>query len=154
MEFYTIENLKKDAAQNNLFNFFDASFKYLTNVILYTFLVKEGNEMRIDTISHEMYGDVKYCDFILNLNNIDNPLNIMVGDILYYVSQDQISYFNIDESTAKSLRNTYLNINKVSKQDPNRSSYIDNNYQLPPTFLDIPTSSVSIVDGKIVLGGN
>lgn len=154
MEFYSINNLKRDVAQNNLFNFFDATFQYLKDITLYTYVVQTFQEMRIDLVCNEIYKDTKYCDFLLNLNGIDNPLNIMYNDNILYVDQEQIRFFNLDESTAKSLRNTYLNVNKVAQQDPNRAAYIQNNYSLPPTFLDVPTSSVQIVDGKIFLGGN
>lgn len=154
MEFYSINNLKRDVAQNDLYNFFDATFQYLKDVTLYTYTVQGFQEMRIDLVCNEIYKDTKYCDFLLNLNGIDNPLNIMLDDKILFVDQSQIRFFNLDESTAKSLRNTYLNINKVSQQDPNRAAYIQNNYSLPPTFLDIPTSSVQIVGGKIFLGGN
>jgi hypothetical protein len=155
MEFYSLDNLKRDVAQNNLYNLFDATFKYLTNITLQTYIVNKFHEMRIDSVCKEIYkGETKYCDFLLDLNNIDNPLNIMEDDILLYVSPDQINYFQLDETTAKTLRNTYLNANKVSTQDPNRTSYIQNNYSLPPTFLEIPSESVVIRDGKIILGGN
>lgn len=154
MEFYSISNLKRDVAQNNLYNFFDATFQYLKDVTLYNYTVTKFQEMRIDLVCNDIYKDTKYCDFLLNLNGIDNPLNIMANDDILYVDQEQIRFFTLDESTAKSIRNTYLNINKVSQQDPNRQTYIQNNYSLPPTFLDIPSSSVQIVDGKIFLGGN
>ena len=154
MEFYSLDNLKRDIAQNNLYNFFDSTFQYLTNVTLYKYPVLPHQEMRIDIVCNEIYGDTQYADFLLDLNNIDNPLNIMADDEILYVRQDQINFFKLDESTAKTLRNTYLNVNKVSAPDPSRSAYIENNYSLPPTFLDVPTSSVQIVNGQIVLGGN
>ena len=154
MDFYSLDNLKRDVAQNNLYNFFDATFQYVTNVTLYQYPVTAFQEMRIDIICNEIYADTQYVDFLLQLNGIDNPLNVMDGDNILYVDAGQISFFKLDETTAKTLRNTYLNASKVSAQDPLRASYIANNYALPPTFLDIPANSVSIVDGKIVLGGN
>ncbi len=154
MEFYTIDNLKKDVSQNNLYNFFDATFQYLKDITLYNYTVQGYQEMRIDLICNEIYNDTKYCDFLLNLNGIDNPLNVMLNDTILYVDQEQIRFFNLDESTAKTLRNTYLNVNKAVQPDTNRTSYIQNNYSLPPTFLDVPSSSVQILDGKIFLGGN
>lgn len=154
MDFYNIDNLKKDIAQNNLYNLFDSTFKYFTGATLYQYPVKEYQEMRIDLVCDDIYNSVDYCDFLLDLNNIDNPLNIMNNDILLYVSPDQIKYFRMDETTAKTLRNTYLNANKITQPDPNRASYIQNNYALPPTFLQVPASSVKIVDGQIILGGN
>lgn len=154
MEFYDIDNLKRDVSQNSLYNFFDSTFKYFTGVVLYQYIVSDFHEMRIDLICKDIYKTTDYCDFLLDLNNIDNPLNLLSGDILLYVNADQITYFRVDESTAVTLRNTYLNANKISQPDPNRLSYVQNNYSLPPTFLSIPKSSVTIQDGKIILGGN
>lgn len=157
MEFYDLNNLKRGAtgsAVENLYNLFDSTFQYLTNIAIYQYTVPPEYEMRIDLISQFLYNDTQYCDFILDLNTIVNPLNIMNGDNIIYVDSEQISFFRVDESNAKALRNTYLNSSKVSSPDSNRSSYIQNNYALPPTFLEIPTNSVQIISGKIVLGGN
>lgn len=153
MNVYDLNNLKRDVAQNNLYNFFDATFQYFITT-LYQYQVKQNEEMRIDLVCNSIYGNVDYCDFILDLNNIDNPLNIMNNDILLYVPSDKIQYFRLDETTAKTLRNTFLNASKISKQDPKRASYVENNYSLPPTFLEVPAESVKIVNGKIILGGN
>ena len=153
MDIYDLNNLKKDVAQNNLYNLFDSTFKYFVTT-LYQYQVPKNEEMRIDLVCNSIYSSVDYCDFLLDLNNIDNPLNIMENDNILYVPSDKIKYFRIDETSAKVLRNTYLNANKISKQDPARASYIENNYSLPPTFLEIPTDSVKIINGKIILGGN
>jgi len=152
--FYDLNILKKDTNQNGLYNFFDSTFKYFYGVILNQYQVNPWEEMRIDRISYNLYSNTDYCDFLLDLNGIDNPLNIMSGDVLLYVSQDQIDYFHVDETTAKSLRNTYLNANKISQIDNNRQNYTGNNLSLPPTFLQIPANAVKIVGNKIVLGGN
>jgi hypothetical protein len=154
MEFYDLTNLKQDAMQSNLYNMFDATFKYLTGVILYQYVVQQYQEMRIDTICQDIYNSTQYCDFLLDLNNIDLPLNIKTNDILLYVSVEQIDFFRLDETTAKTLRNTYLNTAKVSQIDPNRNNFINNNNSLPPTFLQVPVNSVIIKNNKIILGGN
>lgn len=133
---------------------FDQTFKYLINIELNTYIVDSSFEMRIDLVCNEIYNNTEYCDFLLNLNNIDNPLNIMGNDRILYVSEDIIGLFRTDESTARELRNIYLNAAKVSKPDTKRLNYVENNYKLPPTFLQIPAESVRIVDGKIILGGN
>jgi hypothetical protein len=151
---YDLDKLKRDASQNNLYNMFDQTFKYLINIELNTYIVDSSFEMRIDLVCNEIYNNTEYCDFLLNLNNIDNPLNIMGNDRILYVSEDIIGLFRTDESTARELRNIYLNAAKVSKPDTKRLNYVENNYKLPPTFLQIPAESVRIVDGKIILGGN
>lgn len=154
MSFYDLNNLRQDIYQNNLYNFFDSTYKYFVGLVLYQYEVNPNEEMRIDIISNNLYSTTDYCDFLLDINGIDNPLNIMSGDILLYVPQDQINYFHVDESTAKTIRNTYLNATKISKVDQNRQAYIENNLSLPPTFLQVPSSAVKIVGNKIVLGGN
>jgi len=154
MSFYDLNNLRKDVNQNSLYNFFDSTFKYFFGLTLYQYQVNPNEEMRIDVICNNLYNTTDYCDFLLDLNGIDNPLNILSGDSLLYVSQDQIDYFHVDESTAKTLRNTYLNANKISKIDTNREAYVANNLSLPPTFLQVPSDAVKIVGNKIVLGGN
>ncbi len=157
MNFYDLDILSRGltgSALTNLYNLFDPTFQYLINIAVYTYTVPVERQMRIDSISNDIYGSTDYCDFILDLNNIRNPLNIMNNDVLLYVSPDQIQFFQLDNTTATKLRNTYLNANKVSSPDVNRSAYILNNYALPPTFLTIPSSAVSINNGMITLGGN
>lgn len=154
MDFYDLKNLKKDIAQNNLYNFFDATYQYFIGLTLYQYTVSSWEQMRIDLICNNIYSSTDYCDFLLDLNGIDNPLNIMTDDILLYVEPDYINFFHIDETTAKALRNTYLNAAKISKIDQSRADYVGNNLSLPPTFLQIPTNSVQIVGNQIVLGGN
>ena len=154
MDFYDLKNLKKDIAQDNLYNFFDATFQYFIGLTLYQYVVNPWEEMRIDAICNKIYSGTDYCDFLLDLNGIDNPLNIMSNDVLLYVPIDYVNYFHIDETTAKALRNTYLNAAKISQQDQNRTAYVGNDLSLPPTFLQIPASSVNIVGNQISLGGN
>jgi hypothetical protein len=154
MNFYSLNNLRQDISQDNLYDFFASTFKYIPGFLLSEYIVNGWEEMRIDVICNNIYGNTDYCDFILDLNNIDNPLNIMSGDALYYTTLEQMDYFKIDESTAKSIRNTYLNNNKISQQDPNRQSYVGNNLTLPPTFLQTPRAAVSIQGNQIILGGN
>lgn len=154
MDLYDINSLKKDIEQNNLYNLFDSTFKFFTGAVLYQYQVPEYEEMRPDLVCQSIYKTGDYVDFLCDLNNIILPLNIMANDIILYVSPDDIKYFRLDEANAKALRNTYINSSKLSKPDPNRQSFVENDYNLPPTFLEIPSSSVKVVDGKIVLGGN
>jgi hypothetical protein len=161
MELYDIKNLKRDTKQTagitsslGLYNLFDATFKYVTNVLLYQYTVPLYREMRMDLISYDLYNTDEYTDFLCDINNIDLPLNVMYNDILYYVSADKIPYFRIDESGSKNIRSVFINNAKVSSIDNNRNKYIQNNYSLPPTFLDTPADSVKIVSGNIILGGN
>jgi hypothetical protein len=154
MSFYDLNNLKQDPEQNNLYNFFASTFNFNPNFVLSEYVINPWEEMRIDVISNALYSNTDYCDFLLDLNGIDNPLNIMSGDILYYVTQEQMDYFKVDESTSVSLRNQYLNSSKIQKVDPIRQNYVGNNLSLPPTFLQNPAAAVNIKGSQIILGGN
>ena len=154
MSFYDLNNLKQDPEQNNLYNFFASTFNFIPTFVLSQYTVNHWEEMRIDLISNNLYSNTDYCDFLLDLNCIDNPLNIMSGDILYYVTQEQMDFFQVDESSAVSLRNQYLNATKLQKSDQNRQNYVGNNLSLPPTFLQEPAAAVNIKGSQIILGGN
>jgi hypothetical protein len=43
--------------------------------------------------------------------------------------------------------------NKATKVDPNRQSYLENDYSLPPVVLDVPREPVRIQDGRFSIGG-
>ena len=91
-------------------------------------------------------------DILLNVNRIDNPLNIKNGDVLRYPSENDIYLFRVTEDEKQSVQKL-LNRNKAPKKDSNRKDYIEKNYSLPPTVLQVPTEPVSIVGKDIVIGG-
>ena len=68
------------------FNLYTPQFVY-TQGNLNTYTVQTGEEMRIDLVMMSIYNDpyvLKDTDIILFLNDIDNPLNINVGDVIRY----------------------------------------------------------------------
>lgn len=153
MDFYDLQNLIRDAKQNNLYNLFDPTFKMRTGVGLIKYVVSPEEEMRIDLISKATYGSVNYCDFLLDLNGIDNPLNIKSGDILIYTEYESLELYKVRIVDNTKAQATLLNANKSTKKDPNRQKYIENNYSLPPTFLDEPTAPVRVEQNQIIIGG-
>ena len=141
MELFDIKTLVIDDAQGGLYDLFAETF-YLRELATIPHLVTKEQEMRIDLISDDIYMTTEYCDFLLNINDIDNPLNVMSGDILYYVDVAFIDTYRVTTKEA-ATRNILLSPNKTTKKDSNRQDYIENNYQLPPTFLDTPQSPIS-----------
>lgn len=118
----------------------------------YTYEATEFDFMRIDLVSREVFGNDSNIDFLLNYNNIDNPLNIMQGDIIYYTSvQDAYkgAYSDIQDSA---VATSIILSRRSTKVDPNRTNYVNNNNSLTPTLKSSPGSSVNIVGDKIIIG--
>ncbi len=153
MEFYDLNKLVRDDNQGGLYNLFDPTFKMLDGIETYEYIVLPEHEMRIDLICNEIYGNVDNCDFLLCINDIDNPLNIMQADILVYPSVTAESEYRVSIVDNNDNRAKLLNPNKSTKKDDNRRKYVEENYSLPPTFLQSPTSPVKIENGQIVIGG-
>lgn len=147
MNIYDLDVLVRD--REGIYNFDKLTHNYGVNTIRYEYVVQISDEMRIDVICNNIYGDVDNVGFLLNYNNIDNPLNIKAGDIIYYVKNQDIELF-------KNTIDSVLDINDVPSS--NRSSRTDKNREsldrLPPTVLRNSSPSVQ-VDGNFVrVGGD
>jgi hypothetical protein len=153
MKLYDLDKLIRDNNQNKLYNFFDPTFKLLININLATFVVGREQVMRPDLISKEIYGSVNYVDFILDINDIDNPLNIMEDDQILYPPIGTEPDYRVRTIDNNDVRAKLLNVNKSSRKDDSRKKYVEDNYSLPPTYLKEPEASVKIVNGQIVIGG-
>lgn len=153
MKIYQLDKLITDDNQNGLYNFFDPTFRMESGYPIYTYEVTPENEMRIDLICKDIYGDVDNCDFILSLNLIDNPLNLKAGDKIQYVDYQAIEEYRVRVIDNKGAQNTLLNANKTTRKDETRKKYIEQRNSVPPTFQEIPQPSVKIQDNQIVIGG-
>lgn len=151
MEFYDIESLMRvDTEEGKLYDLFAQTFS-LKRLPKYEYIVKKEEEMRIDLVSYSIYKNVDYCDMILDLNDIDNPLNIMGGDILYYVPLNELDDFKVKVTQAMEKRKQLLSLDKANLKDPNREKFIEDNYQLPPTVLEVPMSPILIGKNNITI---
>jgi len=152
MKLYNLDKLIRDTKQDDIYNLFDPTFKMVKGYKLTQYVVLPEEEMRIDLISKSMYNDVNQCDFILDVNDIDNPLNIMAGDILIYPEFATIQEYRIQVVDNNNARALLLNANKSSRKDDARKKYVEDNFSLPPTFLETPAASVRIESNQIVIG--
>lgn len=153
MTLYDIEKLTRDVNQDNLYNFFEPTFRYFENVPLNYHFVQVEEEMRFDLVSNAIYTSTDEVDFLCNMNNIDNPLNVMKDDIIVFVAKTLIPDFRpqiVDNTNAVS---SLLNKNKVAKKDPARKDFVANNFALPPTVKQTPIAPVRIEENQIVIGG-
>lgn len=152
MKVFDIDSLSRDPKQDNLYNFFRPTFKSLPNEINPSYTVGEEKMMRIDLVSNSIYGSTDYMDFIMNLNEIDNPLNILPGDELKYTDFEKISFYQIQDAEFEVVRDDLVDAEKQTKIDPNRQKYIEQNYTLVPTVNEIPFDPVTIKDSRIIIG--
>jgi hypothetical protein len=159
------ESVKTDGSQGGLYNLFEPYWVARTDFPFNEYVVKKGEDMRIDLIFKSMYDmeafEVEYyleqVDIILCINNIDNPLNIMEGDILKYPALDALDNFRINEdpfvTNNNNLTQKLSKPNTSRKVDPQRKKFLQNNYSIPPTVAKTPKDPVVVKDGKFYVGG-
>jgi hypothetical protein len=152
MKIYDIDRLFRDENQDNLFNMFVITFKTDRTVPYRQYTVPEENEGRIDLICRDIYKKIDDIDIILNLNDIDNPLNIKAGTSLSYPSYTAISNFRVNTEEAIQTRATLLNANKLTRKDSSRQAYLENNQSLPPNIQKEPQPQVKVEGNRIVIG--
>jgi hypothetical protein len=152
MKLYDLYKLIRDTKQNNLYNFFDPTFKMNIGINLREHIVAPEEEMRIDLVCNNIYNSIEQVDFLLDLNDIDNPLNIMEGDQILYASETAIPEYRVKTIDNNNARAKLLNANKSSRKDDNRKKYLDESYVLPPTFIETPEAPVKISNNQIVIG--
>jgi hypothetical protein len=153
MKLYDLDKLIRDNKQDNLYNLYDPTFKLETGINLRQFVVGPEQVMRIDLVCNEIYKSVNQVDFLCDLNNIDNPLNVKEGDVILYPNFDAISYYRVTITDNNDARAKLLNVNKSTKRDNNRQKYVEQNFALPPNVKQVPDASVKIENGQIVIGG-
>jgi len=150
MKLISLENDNKDL--NNLYDLTVENFIPNYSANLKPYLVTKEDNMRIDLVCNNIYGNCNYCDYLLYINGIDNPLNILEGDIFYFVDLGDIDIFK-KENVEKTKEEIYLiNTNKKTKIDSSRKDFIENDYSLPPNFNLIPKAPAKIEGNKIILG--
>jgi hypothetical protein len=162
MNITSIESLKYNV-NTKLYNFYYPVLAYVDIKVdrsLGTYIVQKGEEMRIDLVMMSIYDDIytlKSIDVLIFINNIDNPLNIMVDDIIYYPPLEALdSYrysFEPNSRAGENVRKALAVPNKTTKKDGNRRKFVENGYSLPPVVLDESKPPVRVEGDKIVIGG-
>lgn len=142
-----------DKSSDGLYDLNKRTHNWGINTPRLLYVVQITDEMRIDQVCFNIYGNTDNIGFLLNYNNIDNPLNIRQGDQIFYVPEDIIDSYKLQET----LFGTSVEINlpsRTTRKDKSRESYLENSGQLPPTVLDSPTPSVTLSGNSIVIGSN
>lgn len=147
-----VKDLQNLSIIDDLYDLTESTFVY-QNIPLYPYEVQQGEEMRIDLVSDSIFNTLEYADVLLNINNIDNPLNIKEGSIIYYSDTNVMEALRTSQPTNDSLVTSKLsNTNKSTRVDRNRKDYIEKNYSLSPNILDKPTDQVRISGDNLIIG--
>jgi hypothetical protein len=152
MEIFDIDTLTKDSSGN--YNLNQTTFELiLTGAVRFgSYEVQKGEEMRIDLVCNSIYQNIEYCDILLNVNNIDNPLNIKEGSVILYPIND-IDILRYSAPDNVDINKVLANSNKATRKDQSRKQYAENNLNQPPTVLEESTNQFNIDNpNSIVLG--
>jgi hypothetical protein len=152
MKFYDLDSLVRDSKQNNLYNLAEPTFRKDTTILLQKHIVTPEQTMRLDLVCFELYNRTDYVDFLLSLNDIDNPLNIMEGDEILYAAETAIPDYRLSLAQTNDVRAQLLNVNKTTRKDDSRKKYVEENFSLPPTFNERPQDPIKIENNQLVIG--
>ena len=155
MEITDLDSLTREPLQNNLYDLFIKTYNEDSagSAPFSTYRVKEHQTMRIDDICNDIYGNVDNVDFLLNYNNIDNPLNIKSGDTIRYVPLEILDSFRSEEPSQVAAKKRFTNPSKATQKDPTRKDFLEQGFSLPPNFLEEPQASVRMDGNTLTIGG-
>lgn len=138
----------------------DLSFPGISNINsnVSTYTVQKDEDMRIDLVMKSIYdySILSDIDIILYINNIDNPLNIREGMVLYYPSEESLTNYRLGDeviSKSKSVKQQLGVLNKTTRVDEKRKKFIDADYSLPPVVKQQSSPSVTFDSENIKIGG-
>lgn len=139
----------------------DPSFYYTSDIELKEYVVQQHEDMRIDLVMQSIYDDdtgmYQHCDVILYINDIDNPLNIREGMVIYYPNAQFVREYRYTEVETNKLNKTVKErlgyLNKTTRKDDKRKRFVDADYSLPPTVLKESKPGVVLTPTQILIGG-
>jgi hypothetical protein len=150
MKIHDLDKLQKDSSGN--YDLIPLTFKADFSSIPYQlYEVQEGEEMRIDLVCQSIYNNTDYVDILLNVNDIDNPLNIKKGTIIAYPTKN-IETLRVSDESNQTTIDVLANTNKQQRKDNNRKQYVENKLTLPPTILNERNQQYDISSDIIILG--
>jgi phage pi2 protein 07 len=154
---------------NSLYNFFrPVILRPSVKNDLLKHEVNQSEEMRIDLIFQNIYDltpqevglYLEQIDVLLGLNNIDNPINIRKGSIIYYPEEvGDLDRLRIDRDENRDIIKSSVGKklavpNKSTRKDTSRSKYTENGFSLPPVVQETPKPPVKIENGnRFSVGG-
>jgi hypothetical protein len=123
---YTLENgsIQIDNMGNPITNIITPLVITSDNLTLYPFFVSQSHEMRADLILTAMYGNSRYIDEIMTLNNVIDSFSLFDGMLLWY--PDAIDIDKLQKApviqTDEEIINQLVDPNSERKIDYNRET--------------------------------
>jgi hypothetical protein len=65
---------------------------------------------------------------------------------------NQIANLRPKEVSTENKQKLLSNKDKATKVDPSRQAYVEQNYNLPPTVMDMPTEQIKVASGNVTVG--
>jgi hypothetical protein len=120
---YTLENgsIQIDNMGNPLTNIITPLVITSDNLTLYPFFVTQVDEMRPDSVLTAMYGNSRYIDEIMTLNNIVDSFSLTDGTLLWY--PDPIDIDKLQKAPVTQTNDEIINL----LVDPNSERRVDYN---------------------------
>jgi hypothetical protein len=138
----------------------DPSFKTYSNNGLSKYIVKKDEDMRMDLVIKSIYDDsfyIKDLDIILHINDIDNPLNVREGMVIFYPhvnSLDDYRHIEVESNGSNKSVKQLLGVpNKITRKDEKRKKFLDSDYSLPPVVMKESRPGVIVTSTDIMIGG-
>jgi len=159
VNFSSIDKLERDREQGGLYDLYVTYFTNNKRIIVYGYKVQRGESMRIDNICNKIYKNLNHLTFLMDLNNILNPLTIKDGDLIFYVNEDDIPSFKAPAEEGAKIRDKVINkaiSDKKQQIDKARQDYVKKRKQvdaLPPNIKQTSSQAISVDNGvvKIIL---
>jgi len=152
MKVYDIDKIRVEQTKDGLFDLTTPTFIMYNGAKLSSYVVEEGEEMRIDLVCNSIYRNSNYVDFLMNLNGIINPMNIRSGDTFIYVEENSIQNFRAPEEVLDNIKATFINLNKKNSKDKNRELKKNDKTPLPPTVNQRKIDPIKIRGNKVTIG--
>lgn len=136
---YTLENLKRNEEQDNLYDLFKDTLLDSDKLTKYLTTVQDGEEMRLDLVSRRIYGTTAYEEELMILNNILNSWSIQKGDEIYFLPSNVIDLMKQPEKeNVKVDKKTTKKVDKNTKYDTNRTKGVI------PTIKPLDFKSITV----------
>lgn len=125
-QIYTLENgnIVLDDMGNPITNIITPLVITNDNLTLYPFFVTQVEEMRPDLVLTQMYGNSRYIDEIMTLNNVIDSFSLSDGTLLWYPDSTDIDKLQKTpvNQTDEEIINQLVDPNSERKIDYNRET--------------------------------
>lgn len=145
MKYYSFnDNIlsKQNRFEGNTFDLFKSTVvdTKLNNLQKTPYIIPNEFDGRLDRVCEFLYnGENKYLEELMKINNIYNIHSIKTGDIIYYVStEDLVSLYSEDNQTSDRVDLLKINNPKGNVKDANRQKE-----QLPTVVKDSKNKQIN-----------